>query len=256
MLEICQLSVLNDNYIYLLHDRDVDVTAVVDPAIALPVLNMLAERGWQLDYIFNTHHHTDHIGANLELKQTTGCTIIGAEKDKQRIPGINRMVVEGDQLFVGQHQATVLEVPGHTSAHIAYWFKDDALLFCGDTLFSQGCGRLFEGTPQQMWQSLQKIRRLPEQTQIYCAHEYTETNARFALQLEPNNHLLKQTLNTIVQKRRQGVSTIPCSLEVECQINPFLRVDKPAFKNEIGMNESDPVSVFATIRHQKDNFHG
>jgi hydroxyacylglutathione hydrolase len=256
MLEICQLSVLNDNYIYLLHDSNVDVTAVVDPAIASPVLNMLTERGWQLDYIFNTHHHSDHIGANLELKKNTGCTIVGAEKDKHRIPGIDRMVVEGDQFFVGQHQATVLEVPGHTSAHIAYWFKDDALLFCGDTLFSQGCGRLFEGTPEQMWQSLQKIRRLPEQTQIYCAHEYTETNARFALQLEPNNALLKQTLNTIVQKRRQGISTIPCGLAVECQINPFLRVDKPAFKNEIGMEESDPVSVFATIRHQKDNYHG
>ena len=129
MLEIFQIPVLNDNYIYLLHDSDVGVTAVVDPAIASPVLNMLTERNWRLDYILNTHHHSDHVGANLELKKITSCTIIGAEKDQHRIPGIDQMVVEGDQILIGQHQAIVLEVPGHTSAHIAYWFKDGAQLF-------------------------------------------------------------------------------------------------------------------------------
>jgi hydroxyacylglutathione hydrolase len=256
MLDICQLPVFDDNYIYLLHDTNEDLTAVVDPAIASPVLHMLTERGWRLDYILNTHHHSDHVGANLELKQTTGCSIIGAKKDQHRIPGIDRMVVEGDQFFIGRHQATVLEVPGHTSAHIAYWFNNDALLFCGDTLFSLGCGRLFEGTPQQMWHSLQKIRNLPDQTLIYCAHEYTETNARFALQLEPDNQALQETMKTILRKRMQGLPTIPTSLKVESQVNPFLRVDNPAFQSAVGMNDSDPVSVFATIRQQKDNFRG
>lgn len=254
MLEICQLPVLSDNYIYLLHDTDEDKTAVVDPAIASPVLNLLAERDWQLDYILNTHHHSDHIGANLELKKITDCRVIGAKKDQHRIPGIDQMVVEGDQLLIGQHQATVLEVPGHTSAHIAYWFKDAALLFCGDTLFSLGCGRLFEGTAQQMWDSLQKIRALPGQTQIYCAHEYTETNGRFALQLEPDNRLLKEAMNIICQQRLQGLPTIPSSVKLETQVNPFLRVDNPVLQIAIGMKDMDPVNVFAAIRQQKDNF--
>ncbi|MEE9411983.1 MAG: hydroxyacylglutathione hydrolase [Methylococcales bacterium] len=255
-MEICQLPVLNDNYIYLLHDTDKDVTAVVDPAIATPVLNLLAERNWRLDYILNTHHHSDHVGANLELNRATGCHIIGAEKDQQRIPGIDQMVVEGDQFFIGKHQATVLEVPGHTSAHIAYWFNNDDLLFCGDTLFSLGCGRLFEGTPQQMWHSLQKIRNLPDQTQIYCTHEYTETNGRFALQLEPENRMLQNTMKAILQKRSQGLPTIPSSLGVEREVNPFLRVDNPVFQKAVGMNNTDPVSVFASIRQQKDKFRG
>ncbi|HFD11457.1 MAG TPA: hydroxyacylglutathione hydrolase, partial [Crenotrichaceae bacterium] len=190
MLEISQLPVLQDNYIFMIHCTADNVTAVVDPATASPVLVLLKERNWHLDFILNTHHHSDHVGANLELKHKTECTIIGAQKDQQRIPGIDKMVVEGDSLSIGQHQFEVLEVPGHTSAHIAYWFKDDAILFCGDTLFSLGCGRLFEGTPEQMWHSLKKIRQLPDQTQIYCAHEYTESNARFAIQLEPGNTTL------------------------------------------------------------------
>ena len=256
MLEICQLPVFNDNYIYLLHDPGKDVTAVVDPAIASPVLTLLAERNWRLDFILNTHHHSDHVGANLELKKLTGCRIIGAQKDQQRIPGIDQMVVEGDLLMIGQYQATVLEVPGHTSAHIAYWFKDAECLFCGDTLFSLGCGRLFEGTAQQMWRSLQKIRSLPVQTQIFCAHEYTETNGRFALQLEPNNSLLKDAMKTIRKKRSQGLSTIPSSVQLEIGANPFLRVDNPEFQSAIGMKNMDPDKVFAAIRQQKDNFRG
>ena len=164
------------------------------------------------------------------------------------------MVIEGDQLFIGQHQATVLEVPGHTSAHIAYWFHKDAALFCGDTLFSLGCGRLFEGTPQQMWHSLQKIRNLPDQTQIYCAHEYTETNGQFALQMEPDNQALNATMKIILHKRMQGLPTVPSSLDTERQVNPFLRVDNPVFQSAVGMPDSDPVNVFASIRQQKDNF--
>jgi hydroxyacylglutathione hydrolase len=256
MLEICQLPVLNDNYIYLLHDAIADVSAVVDPAIAAPVLNKLAERGWRLDYIFNTHHHSDHVGANLELKQVTGCTIVGADQDKHRIPGIECMVVDGDQVSLGNHQATVLEVPGHTSAHIAYWFKDDALLFCGDTLFSLGCGRLFEGSPEQMWHSLQKIRQLPAQTKVYCAHEYTESNGRFALQLEPDNVQLQATMKRVRQQRRQGQATIPFCLQTECQTNPFLRADNVQLKHAIGMDGCDAVTVFTAIRQQKDNFQG
>ena len=256
MLEINQISVLRDNYIYLINDTSTGATAVVDPALAMPVLEQLDARNWQLDSILNTHHHSDHVGANLELKRKTDCTIIGAENDMQRIPGIGRTVVEGDVVMIGEHRATVLEVPGHTSAHIAYWFEEDAVLFCGDTLFSLGCGRLFEGTPEQMWNSLKKLRQLPECTEIYCAHEYTESNARFALQLEPNNGGLQEIAQIIQRQRARKLPTIPSTLRLEKQFNPFLRVDDCAFKAAVGMKNADPVQVFAAIRRQKDNFSG
>lgn len=255
MLEICQIPVLSDNYIYLIHDSDENVTAVVDPAVADPVLDKLEQQKWHLDYILNTHHHSDHIGANLRLKELTGCSIIGAEKDKHRIPGIDKMVAEESRVFIGRHDATIIDLPGHTAAHIAFWFKDDALLFCGDTLFSLGCGRLFEGTPEQMWCSLLKIRQLPAQTKVYCAHEYTETNARFALSLEPDNQQLKELIQTIRERRSQGRPTIPSSLEIENQFNPFLRADNVDFQRLIGMENCNPIHVFAAIRQQKDNFH-
>lgn len=256
MLEITQIPVLNDNYIYLINDTVMNVTAAVDPAVATTVLKRLAEQDWQLDYILNTHHHSDHVGANHELKDKTGCIIIGAEKDKKRIPCIDQTVVEGDTIAIGQHHAAVLEVPGHTSAHIAFWFEKEDTLFCGDTLFSLGCGRLFEGTPGQMWYSLQKIRRLPEQTRICCAHEYTESNARFAIHLEPENTQLKDVMRKIHQRRALNQPTVPSRLTLEKQFNPFLRVDDSAFQDAIGMGNTDPVCVFAKIRRLKDNFRG
>lgn len=158
MLEIVTVSVLADNYIYLLHDNVAHETAVVDPALSQPVLAALNAKGWQLNYIFNTHHHADHVGGNPELKKVTGCQIIGAKIDAHRIPGIDRQLVEGDCICLGTHKAYILDTPGHTLGHISYYFVDDALLFCGDTLFAMGCGRLFEGSAAQMWHSLQKLK--------------------------------------------------------------------------------------------------
>ena len=161
MLTVLQLPVLNDNYIYLLHDPVSAETAAVDPAVAQPVLDVLEQKSWRLTYILNTHHHSDHVGGNNELKHKTGCTVIAALSDQPRIPGFDRGVVDGDVISLGQHSAKILSTPGHTSGHIVYHFADDNLLFCGDTLFVMGCGRLFEGTAEQMWQSLQKLKALP-----------------------------------------------------------------------------------------------
>jgi hydroxyacylglutathione hydrolase len=178
MLEIVTLPVLDDNYIYLVHEPLSGETAAVDPAVAEPVLMQLRQNNWKLTTIFNTHHHSDHIGGNLELKRQTGCRIIASEHDRHRIPGIDQTVNEGDVVSLGKQQARILFTPGHTLGHIVYYFEQDKLLFCGDTLFAMGCGRLFEGTADQMWQSLQKLKTLPPDTQIYCTHEYTLNNGR------------------------------------------------------------------------------
>ena len=180
MLTIKQIPVLSDNYIYLILDKINRTSACVDPAVAEPVVDILDKENVSLDYILNTHHHFDHVGANLELKKKYGCKIIGNEKDSDRIPGIDIMLNEGDVLKIGQSKCYVLDVSGHTKGHIAFYFKDENVIFCGDTLFSLGCGRLFEGTPGQMVKSLSKIRSLPNNTKIYCAHEYTLNNANFA----------------------------------------------------------------------------
>jgi len=187
MIEIKQIPVLRDNYIYLVHLADSGHTVAVDPAEARPVLSALAESGWSLTHIFNTHHHADHVGGNLELKRSTGCEIVGSCKDSPRIPGLDRRVSHGECITLGHREVQVMEVSGHTCGHLAYWLAEASALFVGDTLFSLGCGRLFEGTADQMWQSLTRIRALPANTRIYCAHEYTEANARFALTVEPGN---------------------------------------------------------------------
>ena len=178
MLTIIQIPVLTDNYIYLIHEPVSGETAVIDPALAQPVLDVLDKKGWRLAYVFNTHHHWDHVGGNLELKQSR-FKIIAAQLDRGRIPGIDIGVSEDDVISLGRHQALVISTPGHTSGHIVYHFAEDGALFCGDTLFVMGCGRLFEGTPEQMWNSLQKLQALPPSTRIYCTHEYTQANGRF-----------------------------------------------------------------------------
>ena len=180
MLEILQIPVLEDNYVYLLHEPDSGATAAVDPALAGPVLAALDARGWRLSHVLNTHHHGDHVGGNLALKAATGCAIVGAAGDRHRIPGIDLLLGDGEEFGFGAVSARILEVPGHTCGHIAFWFEDAAALFCGDTLFALGCGRLFEGSVEQMWRSLERLRALPPQAKVFCAHEYTQANARFA----------------------------------------------------------------------------
>lgn len=252
-IEIEQLAVLRDNYVYLIHDRATAATAVVDPALAEPVLDALDHRGWRLTHILNTHHHHDHVGGNLALKAATGCSIVGNRADAARIPGIDLAVSEGDRVAVGDAVAEVIAVSGHTIGHIAYWFAAAGMLFCGDTLFSLGCGRLFEGTPAEMWASLCKLRALPDATAVYCAHEYTESNARFALTVEPDNAALQARAAEVAALRRAGRPTVPSWLGTEKAANPFLRADVPALQRTVAAS-GDAVATFAAIRRRKDDF--
>jgi len=254
MLIITQIPVLTDNYIYLINDPVSGETAVIDPALAQPVLDVLEKKGWRLTYILNTHHHWDHVGGNLELKQKTGCKIIAAQADRGRIPGIDRGVGEDDVISLGQHQARVISTPGHTRGHIVYHFAEDGALFCGDTLFVMGCGRLFEGTPEQMWNSLQKLKALPPSTRIYCTHEYTQTNGRFALSVEPDNRQLQEKMIEVKQLRAENKSTVPSTIEQEIATNPFFRADSISIQKTLGLESQSPVRVFTELRKRKDSF--
>lgn len=253
-LVIEQVPVLADNYIYLLHEPSTGATAAVDPAVEEPVLAVLRRRGWTLTHILNTHHHHDHTGGNLALQQATGCTVVGARHDAARIPGLGQPVGDGDSVTLGTAVAEVFEVPGHTSGHIAYWFADSHALFCGDTLFGLGCGRLFEGSPEQMWASLTRLRGLPGDTLVYCAHEYTQPNARFARTIEPDNPALRARIADIDVARGRGLPTVPSRLDLECETNPFLRADREPVRRAVGLDDAEPARVFAEIRRRKDVF--
>ncbi|NNG05069.1 MAG: hydroxyacylglutathione hydrolase [Inquilinus sp.] len=253
-LEIDILPALSDNYIYLLRDVENGTAAVVDPSTAEPVIAALEERGLGLGLILNTHHHHDHIGGNAALKARYGATIIGPRSEISRIPALDRTVGQGDQVSVGGETAAVIETPGHTSGHIAFWFPTSKALFCGDTLFALGCGRLFEGTPAEMWASLLKLRDLPDDTRIYCGHEYTQSNARFALTVEPDNAALAERAERIDATRAQGLPTIPSTIGEEKATNPFLRADVESLKRGIGMPGCSTVTAFAELRGRKDRF--
>ena len=191
-LDVVQIPALSDNYIYLAHDADTGATAVVDPSEAAPVIAVLEEKGWSLSHILNTHHHMDHIGGNAELKAKYNATLVGPKADSHRISDMDVTLSEGDTYDFAGHVAQVFETPGHTSGHITLWFAEDKALFCGDTLFVLGCGRVFEGTMDQMWESLDKLRALPDDAVVYCAHEYTQANAKFALSVDGGNAALKE----------------------------------------------------------------
>ena len=253
-LEIEQIPVLRDNYIYLLHDPDSHTTAVVDPALAEPVQARLEARGWSLDFILNTHHHDDHTGGNQILKYATGCRIVGAASDADRLPGLDIALKDGDTLAIGGNSARIIATPGHTSGHLCYWFADEAALFCGDTLFSLGCGRLFEGTALQMWQSLSRLRALPDHTRIYCAHEYTQSNAAFARSVDGANAALSARIAQVDAARAHHHPTVPSLLSQEKATNPFLRADDPALQRAIGLAGADPAEIFADLRRRKDVF--
>lgn len=255
MLEIIVLPALSDNYIFLLHDTLTGDTAAVDPADAAPVMLALQQRGWRLDYIFNTHHHADHVGGNLKLKAQTGCRIIGAADDSARIPGIDIALNDGEQIQLGENYIKVMATPGHTLGHIVYYCEGSQALFCGDTLFSLGCGRLFEGSAAQMWQSLQTLKALPPQTRIYCAHEYTEANGRFALNVEADNEALQQRLREVAKLRRENQPSLPSTLESELACNPFLREHSSSIRQLLELDDNaTPIEVFANLRARKDSF--
>jgi hydroxyacylglutathione hydrolase len=254
MLTIIQLPALTDNYILVVHDTNSGKTAAIDPATTEPVLATLKTHNWSLDYIFNTHHHHDHVGANLQLQQLTGCKVVGAASDQARIPGLDIQLKDGDQFKLGTETLQIISTPGHTFGHIVYYCVDSAALFCGDTLFSLGCGRLFEGTAEQMWQSLQKIKSLPPETRVYCAHEYTQANGRFALTLEADNPALQQRLAEVAELRRQNQPSLPSTLALELATNPFLREHSTSIRKTLGAERDSPAQVFAKIRLLKDQF--
>ncbi len=251
-LEIVQIPVLRDNYVYLVREAQANLVGVVDPSVAEPVLRRLQELGWRLTHILNTHHHNDHTGGNLELKVATGATIVGPLADRERIPGIDVALADGERWAFGAEEAQIFDVPGHTRGHIAFWFAKSDALFCGDTLFTLGCGRLFEGTPAQMWRSLSKLKALPGSARVYCGHEYTQANARFALTVDPDNAALKRRAREIDKLRAEGLPTVPATMAEERATNPFLRADDPALAAYA--KATDPVAVFAAVRQAKDKF--
>ncbi|MGH6780878.1 MAG: hydroxyacylglutathione hydrolase [Sphingomonadaceae bacterium] len=223
MIEIARVPVLTDNYVWLAHDPASGETAAIDPAIAEPVLEAAAARGWRITQIWNTHWHPDHTGGNAEIKAATGCTITGPAAEADRIPTLDRQVAEGDTVHLGAIAADVIAVPAHTSGHIAYYLPSEATVFVGDTLFAMGCGRLFEGTPAQMFANMRKLEALPAETAVYCAHEYTQSNGRYALAAEPDNEALARRMAEVDAARAQDLPTVPTTIALERATNPFMR---------------------------------
>jgi len=245
---------LKDNYGVLLHDPSTGATAAIDAPEAAPIEAALAERGWRLTDILVTHHHADHTAGIAELKKKHLCRVVAPRKEATKIQHIDVTVREGDVVQVGSMVGRILEKPGHTAGHISYWFKQDKLAFVGDTLFSVGCGRILEGTPEMMWQSLVKIRNLPADTQLYCGHEYTAANVHFALTVEPKNSALRARAEEVVRLIEKKRPTIPTTIQQEKSYNPFLRADLHSVAGAINMEGANPESVFATIRARKDKF--
>ena len=254
MIKIIQIPALADNYIYIVIDKDTKKTACIDPSESQPVLLFLEENDINLDYILNTHHHSDHVGGNLKLKKKTGCWVVGPEIDKRRIPGIDICLKHNEEFKLGKTVLNVFEIPGHTLGHICFYSKINNALFCGDTLFSLGCGRLFEGSPEQMWNSLKLLRRLPDETIVYCAHEYTLSNSSFAIEIDPDNKFLQKKVAEVRDKRKHRMPTIPTSLGEEKKTNPFLRADDKSFTNKLGFKDKIDCEIFGKIRLMKDNF--
>jgi len=222
-LVVARVPVLSDNYVWLMHDADSGETVAIDPAVADPVLDAAAERGWTITQIWNTHWHPDHTGGNEAIKAATGCLITGPAAEAAKIPTLDRTVGEGDSVTIGAHRAKVLEVPAHTAGHIAYHLDAAQILFIGDTLFAMGCGRLFEGTAAQMFANMQRLGKLADETIVYCAHEYTQSNGQFALVADPENDAIRERMANVDAARSRGEPTVPTTIGLERATNVFLR---------------------------------
>jgi len=253
-LTVEPVACLTDNYAYLVRDAASGLCAVVDPSEPGPVRKALAARGLKLTHILNTHHHFDHTGGNLALKDEFRAEIVGPAKDRDRIPGIDLGVTEDAPWRFGSRAVRILEIPAHTRAHIAFVFADDQAVFTGDTLFAMGCGRLFEGTPEMMSNSLSKLMRLPDDTRVYCGHEYTLNNGRFALMLEPGNADLQTRMTEVQELRARNAPTIPSTIGLEKRTNPFVRPESAEIRRTLNMAGATSVEVFAEMRRRKDAF--
>lgn len=252
-LDIHQFPCLSDNYGVLIHDPEANATASIDAPDAGAVRDALDERGWNLTHILTTHYHADHTGGNKALKSETGCTIVGPRAEAARVPGIDVEVGEGDSVDFGGFEVKVLETPGHTAGHISYWIPDAKVAFVGDTVFSLGCGRLFEGDATTMWSSLSKIIALPPDTELYCGHEYTQSNAQFALTIEPGNPRLVDRAEEVEALRAKGMPTLPTKLGRELETNPFLRPGSAEIRERLGMPNAEDWEVFGEVRRRKDS---
>ncbi len=253
-LSIEQFTCRSDNFGVLVHDPASGLTAAIDAPEEAAIRARLADKGWHLDAIFTTHHHGDHVEGNAGLKTEFGCTITGPAAEADRIPGIDDRVTGGDNFRFGSIDVRVIDTPGHTLGHVCYWLPGEAIAFTADTLFAMGCGRVFEGTPEMMYASLEKLRALPDETVVYCGHEYTETNARFALTVDPDNAELRYRHEAVKRLTAAGRPTLPTTIGLEKKTNPYFRVGDPAIARQIGMAGAAPVEVFAEIRKRKDAF--
>jgi hydroxyacylglutathione hydrolase len=251
-VELVVVPCLSDNYAFLVHNSATQETALIDAPEAAPIQAVLDARGWTLTDILITHHHNDHIDGVEALRK--GARVIGAKADLRRLPALELAVQDGDRFTVCGQPTNVLDVSGHTVGHIAFHMPDAGFVFTADSLMALGCGRLFEGTPAQMWESMQKLRALPEDTLVCSGHEYTENNARFAASLDPDNRDLISRIKGITAARAEGQPTVPSTLTLEKRTNPFLRADLPEFKTVLGMADASAVDVFATVRALKDKF--
>lgn len=253
-LEIHQFPTRSDNYGVLIHDSETGATAAIDAPEAEPILKALQEKGWSLSEILVTHHHADHTAGIDSLKKKTGCTVYGPAREAGLIAGLDVEVKEGDTVEVGNAKGHVMETPGHTRGHVSYFFPEDGAVFVGDTLFSVGCGKLLEGDAPTMWTSLSKLAVLPPETEVYCGHEYTGANCRFALTIEPGNEVLQARAAQVAENDAQGRPSLPTTIGLELDTNPFLRASSPEIQARLGL-EGQPLDVvFGEIRKLKDRF--
>ena len=248
------ISCLNDNYSYLIHEEKTNTVSIIDPSEFEPCDEVIKNRYKKLDFILNTHHHYDHVGGNEKLKKKYNSTILGFEDDKDRIPFIDKFLNDNQNFKIGNLNFSVIFIPGHTSGHIAFYLEKEKIIFTGDTLFSLGCGRVFEGTYKQMLDSINRLKKLPEETKLYCGHEYTKKNLEFCLRYEPNNKYLKRKKIWVDTKIKLNEPTIPISIKEELRTNIFLRCNEPEVKSLLNLNNSPEQEIFVKLRDLKDNF--
>jgi hydroxyacylglutathione hydrolase len=253
-MKITPIPCLNDNYAYVVEDSNSKIIGVVDPSEAAPIISFLKNKNLKLNYILNTHHHFDHVDGNNELKKLYSAKVVGFFGDKHRIPGIDITLKDNEKWYFGVSPVKIFHIPGHTLGHICFFFEEEKIVFTGDTLFSLGCGRIFEGDHKQMLSSLNKIKNLPKNTKIYCGHEYTYKNAEFCIKFDSNNADLKKKFEMIKKLRSNNLPTIPTTLEDELKTNIFLRCDQKDLKIKLNMENQEDYKVFQKVRDLKDSF--